>query len=65
MKNNDKNEDTFCEACQCGKQHHLSFDNAMKRKLDEFIHSDECRPMSQDSIGGSKFFVSFKDDYSA
>lgn len=63
MKDNDKNEDKFCEAWQYGKQHRLPFNNATKRNPlpGEFIHSDVCGPMSQDSIGGSRFFVSFKD----
>ncbi|RLU16283.1 hypothetical protein DMN91_012043 [Ooceraea biroi] len=58
IKDNDASKDTFCEACQYGKQHRLSFGNAVKRKPmpGEFIHSDVCGPMSQDSIGGSRFF---------
>ncbi len=34
-----------------------------KRKL-EIVHSDVCGPMSTNSIGGSKYFVTFTDDYS-
>lgn len=67
IKNDDKNKDTFCEACQYGKQHRLPFNSATKGKhlAGELIHSDVCGPMSQDSVGGSKFFVSFKNDNSA
>lgn len=59
-------EDIFCEACQYGKQHRLPFKNTSTKKLSpgELIHSDVCGPMSTESIGGSKYFVSFKDDYS-
>ena len=28
------------------------------------VHSDVCGPMSTDSIGGKKYFVTFIDDYS-
>lgn len=67
IKGNNSDEDIFCEACQYGKQHRLSFNHPVKRNPlpGEFIHSDVCRPMSQNSLGGSKFFVSFKDDCSA
>lgn len=30
----------------------------------EFIHSDLCGPLSQTSIGGTKYFILFKDDSS-
>ena len=33
------------------------------RKL-ELVHSDVCGPMSVDSIGGRKYFMTFIDDYS-
>jgi len=41
IKDND-DEDTFCEACQYGKQHRLPFNNTRKRNSlsEEFIHSD-------------------------
>lgn len=67
LTDDDNNEDLFCEACQYGKQHRLAFKNTTKRKLlpGELVHSDVCGPMSQDSIGGSRYYVSFKDDCSA
>lgn len=34
-----------------------------KRRL-EIVHSDVCGPMSTESIGGNKYFVTFIDDYS-
>ena len=30
----------------------------------ELIHSDVCGPMNIDSVGGSRYFVTFTDDYS-
>lgn len=36
----------------------------MKRKPGRFIHSDVCGPMSVNSLGGSRFYVMFKDDAS-
>jgi len=45
----------------------LSFKNRTHRKYlsAKLIHSNVCGSMSQESIGGSKYFVSFKDDCSA
>lgn len=45
----------------------VTLQHATKRKplARELIHSYVCGSISQDSIRGSKFFVSFKDDYSA
>ena len=56
-----------CEGCTLGKQHRNSFpktsNNLTKQPL-EVIHSDVCGPMNVDSIGGSKYFVTFIDDFS-
>ena len=30
----------------------------------ELVHSDVCGPMSVDSIGGSRYFITFTDNYS-
>ena len=55
-----------CERCALGKQHRNLFpkvsDNLTKQML-EIVHSDVCRPMNVDSIGGSKYFVTFIDDF--
>lgn len=44
----------------------LPFRNSAHREKDVLglIHSDICGPMSSDSIGGAKYFVTFTDDYS-
>ncbi|KMQ89069.1 integrase core domain protein [Lasius niger] len=54
----------FCESCPLGKSHHLAFKKAETKKdiqPGEIIHSDVCRPMSVESPGGSRYFVTFKD----
>ena len=55
----------ICEACQLGKQHRLPFPNECNRsqnKLD-LIQSDVCGLAQNVSLGGSRYFVSFIDDY--
>lgn len=57
----------FCEACIEGKlsrkPHKPVGEIRSKRKL-QLVHSDVCGPMQTESIGGSKYFVTFIDDYS-
>lgn len=56
----------FCEGCQYGKQHKLSFSHRKHKsnKPGELIYSDLCGPMSTSSLGGANYFVIFKDDFS-
>ncbi len=57
----------FCESCQFGKHHRLSFGTRSKehfQKPCDLIHSDVCGPMEVDSIGGRRYFVDFKDEFS-
>lgn len=56
----------FCEACQLGKQHRHPFNDSQPRntKPSELIYSDVDGPMQNESIGGSRFYVIFKDDAS-
>ena len=60
------NKDFFCENCKFGKQTRLPFGEGSRKttKIGELIHSDVCGPMQVDSIGGSRYFVTFKDDFS-
>ena len=55
-----------CEACQLGKQHRDPFPQQAswraKRPL-ELVHSDLCGNMPTESLGGSKFFITFIDDF--
>lgn len=61
----DKN-DVFCEPCQMGKSHRLPFNKKMehnkKNKPGEKMHTDVCGPMSTNSVGGSRYFLTFKDE---
>jgi hypothetical protein len=55
----------ICEAYQLGKQHRLPFPNDRNRsrnKLD-LIHSNVWGPAENVSLGRSRYFVSFIDDY--
>ena len=60
-------ETSNCEACILGKMTRRSFpkksDSRATRPL-EIIHSDVCGPMQVNSIGGSRYILSFIDDYS-
>lgn len=55
-----------CEACVIGKQHRLPFKghNQTTTKCGELLHADVCGPMQVNSIGGSRYFLLIKDDYS-
>ena len=57
----------FCEACQYGKSHKLPFEKTPDRGQEpgEFIHSDVCGPFSVESLGGSRYYVLYKDDASS
>lgn len=61
-----KNEEEFCEPCVFGKQCRKPFPttNTKTTEPGQIIHSDVCGPMEEPSIGGSRYFVLFKDDFS-
>ena len=58
--------DFSCEACKCGKIHRLPFKSSVNRSKEpcHLIHVDLCGPMEVSSIGGSNYFLLFKDDFS-
>ena len=61
------NENQFCEACTKGKQRRCPYPKTVDyraSKPSELIHSDVCGPMSVSSLGGSRYYVSFIDNYS-
>ena len=56
-----------CEGCIMGKHNRSPFPKKSSRvatKPLELIHTDVCGPMSIESIGGSRYFITFIDDYS-
>ncbi|KAL0266989.1 UNVERIFIED_CONTAM: hypothetical protein PYX00_009379 [Menopon gallinae] len=59
-------ENTHCDICIRGKLCRSPFvkDTASKAKLLEIIHSDVCGPMKTESLGKSKYFVTFTDEKS-
>lgn len=56
----------FCEICLAGKQRRLPFSVSESRAENtcELIHSDLCGPIEAESLGGAKYFLLLKDDYS-
>ena len=59
-------ENFDCVSCQLGKQPILPFNTSETVSTDIFdlIHSDVWRPSSISSIGGSRYFIVFVDNYS-
>ena len=58
---------SFCERCVEGKMSKIPYKSvgeirSVKRL--QCVHSDVCGPMPTKSIGGSRYFVTFVDDYS-
>ena len=59
-------ENIDCISCQLEKQPAFPFNTSESISIDIFnlIHSDVWGPSSVSSIGGSRYFVVFVDDYS-
>lgn len=55
-----------CETCAMGKQARLPFGKSESRSTEllQLIHSDVCGPMENESIGRSRYMLTFIDDYS-
>lgn len=60
-------DNEFCDGCAFGKHHRLPFKTRTERAEQprEIIHTDVCGKMNLDSVGKSRYYVLFKDDYSA
>ena len=55
-----------CEACAKAKMHREPVPKASRNRSShplQLVHSDVCGPMNVNSIGGSKYVLSFTDDY--
>ena len=67
-----RNTQSFCEACVQGKMHrspHKSLIKIKSKKIKskkklQLVHTDVCGPMQNHSFGGSRYFITFIDDYS-
>ena len=59
-------ENFDCVSCQLGKQPALPFYSSefMSTGIFDLIHTDVWGPSPITSIGGSRYFVVFVDDYS-
>ena len=60
-------ESDCCEGCAYGKQKRASFPKGQATRASEIleiVHSDVCGPMQENSLGGSRYFVTFIDDKS-
>lgn len=58
--------DRNCEGCIMGKHHRQPFPKKAESSTThmlELIHSDVCGPMNINSVGGSKYFITFTDDF--
>ncbi|GKA97839.1 retrovirus-related pol polyprotein from transposon TNT 1-94 [Tanacetum coccineum] len=59
--------DKVCESCVLGKQTKQVFPVGKAKRANEIlelVHADLCGPMRTESLGGSKYFLLFIDDYS-
>jgi hypothetical protein len=54
-----------CESCILGKHKRTSFleSSTQAKQHLELVHTDLCRPMQKNSIGGSVYFLTFIDDF--
>ncbi len=53
----------FCEACIGGRHHRSHFETSKTHTKEplELVHSDVCGKMSEKSIGGAEYFLTFID----
>lgn len=58
---------SFCNAQALGKMHRCPFplSEMHTTQVDEIIHSDLCGPMETNSIGNSRYFLLFKNNFSS
>ena len=61
-----ENREVECEACIVGKMCRKSFptSKSVTKTVGEIIHADLCGPMEVNSVGGSRYYLVLKDDYS-
>ena len=56
----------ICQACIQGKMHRIAHKPLKEIKSEklQLVHTDICGPMQTKSFGGSRYFITFTDDYS-
>lgn len=61
-----EDNDEFCEGCIYGKLHRSSYGSRPTKstRIGELISTDVCGPMEAESLGGCRYYIEFKDDYS-
>lgn len=66
INGNIENFNLVCEICEKAKIHQLPYASSTRREKDilRLVHSDICGPFSMQSLGGTKYFVTFIDDKS-
>jgi LTR polyprotein gag-polypeptide-like protein/Pol polyprotein/gag-pre-integrase-like protein/zinc knuckle protein len=66
LKNMKKPQMEFCEHCVYGKAHRVKFCTSKHKSkgLLDYVHTDVWGPAKVTSKGGSRYFVTFVDDYS-
>ncbi len=66
LKEEDFKQELYCEVCCLGKQATNKLNKSHKlntKERGELIHSDVCGPISPDTKGGNRYYVSFIDDF--
>lgn len=61
----DKHEELTCEPCLLGKTHKQQFPQSLNRaeQPGQILHMDLCGIMETTSLGGAKYYLLIKDDY--
>lgn len=61
----DTTNKSVCDGCMYGKMARLPFHSREIRAESpgQIVHADVCGPIPEASIGGSRYFVTFKDDF--
>ena len=56
-----ENDEYFCTKCQFGKRFRGQFKSSKSKaeSVLDLVHFDVCGPLSTESIGGSKYFITF------
>ena len=67
-KNGESNEsENPCTGCALGKMHRLPFPKLSQNRASkclDLLHTDLCGPMHVESLSGSRYMLTFTDDFS-